>query len=95
MKFTLKQRGLELEVRPDYHDGGRENGPVGWMRQVGATEPTGVALAVGGYTRTAREHSLSWTDLRDEIITDCAIDGATVDKAAWEEAFLKACDETL
>lgn len=89
-KFTMLVRGKPCAVRPDYHTGGRGNGPVAWLREIGG-EPTGTALAVDGCTMAAKEHSISWFDGTEPELSGYQIDGKDVDKQQFHKALLAAC----
>jgi len=90
-KFTINHNGKTVFVLPDYHISGKDNGPLGWIR-LNPTEETGVALAVGGYTRTAQSHSLTFTQIGSEWVSDFRINGEATTRVDWEAEFLKACD---
>lgn len=88
----LNRRGepIRFSVRPDYINGAKARGPVGWLQRNG--EDCGAtAIAVGGHEAVAREKSISYTPIDDAAITEVYIDGKPVGKGFWEHEFLAAC----
>jgi hypothetical protein len=91
-KFSVLVGGKQVRIAPDYHNGGRGNGPIGWVCQADGNR-TGVAVSVGRNWRVCQEHSLAWSDPLEEgtNLTGFQINGAAVSAVEWDRQLADEC----
>lgn len=90
-EFTVKFAGKLVRIAPDYHDGGRGNGPIGWVVEPDGSR-TGVAVSVGGNWQVCQEHALSWSDpLAGDGMTAFAVDGQAVSAVEFDRKLREEC----
>jgi hypothetical protein len=90
--FTLKVDGKQVRIAPDYHTGGRANGPIGWVCLADGSR-TGTAVSVGRNWRVCQEHALTWSDPLEDgsDLTAFAVDGQPVSAVEFDSQLREEC----
>jgi len=90
--FTLKVDGKQVRIAPDYHDGGRANGPIGWVCLPDGSR-TGTAVSVGRNWQVCQSHALTWSDPLEEGsgLTAFAVDGQPVSAVEFDRKLREEC----
>jgi hypothetical protein len=89
--FSVVMGGKTVRIAPDYHTGGRGNGPIGWVCQPDGTR-TGVAVSVGRNWQVCQGHAITWSDpLAGDGLTAFAVNGQAVSAVEWDRQLADEC----
>jgi hypothetical protein len=91
-EFTVIIGGQQVRIAPDYHDGGRANGPIGWVVEPDGSR-TGGAVSVGRNWQVCQGHALSWSDPLEEGsgLSEFMVDGQPVSAVEFDSQLREEC----
>jgi hypothetical protein len=91
LKFTVVIGGQKVRIAPDYRDGGRGNGPIGWVEMDGSR--TASAVSVGRNWQVCQAHSIKWSDPLEEGsgLSEFMVDGQEVSAVEFDRLLGEEC----